>query len=381
MLSSALAQQIANDITDVIIHNVLITDSEGIVLGSGDQLRVGQFHEASVEVIRSRKMITHNAEDVRQLVGSLPGVTIPLVIDGNVVGTIGLSGPPSQVEQFGLVVKRQTEILMQEAARIGSRRTRERAIEELLRDIADWHHSTLGTGPIERRATTLGFDLESPRVVALIGYSHSGSHVPSDAGPDKVVNALASIFTSRTDLIAPLARSMIAVATRVDAVSPASDHTVMAACSTFITLARELGWSIRIGLGSRATGIEQLNISARDAYDAIQLGSKLEPSSRFHDIERFRLQQAVSVIPDESRLRLAQTILRGLPLQDDWPMLANTVIAWGESAFNSTAAAQRLHIHRNTLTYRLEKIERAIDRSLGDPGTAISLYLACTMTR
>jgi carbohydrate diacid regulator len=77
MLSNALAQQIANDITDVIGHNVLITDGAGVVLCSGDQQRVGQFHEASVEVIRNRKPITHTAEDVRDLVGSLPGVTIP----------------------------------------------------------------------------------------------------------------------------------------------------------------------------------------------------------------------------------------------------------------------------------------------------------------
>ncbi|WP_411742462.1 helix-turn-helix domain-containing protein [Rhodococcus sp. IEGM 1241] len=34
---------------------------------------------------------------------------------------------------------------------------------------------------------------------------------------------------------------------------------------------------------------------------------------------------------------------------------------WRESAFNSTSAAQRVHIHRNTLTYRLQKMERAID--------------------
>ena len=92
MLGQALAQQIANEITDVIGHNVLITDESGIVVGSGDESRVGQFHEASVEVVRTRRTIAHTSEDVRDLVGTLPGVTIPLVIDDTVVGTIGLSG-------------------------------------------------------------------------------------------------------------------------------------------------------------------------------------------------------------------------------------------------------------------------------------------------
>ncbi len=96
MLGQALAQQIANEITDVIGHNVLITDESGIVMGSGDESRVGQFHEASVEVVRSRRTTAHSSEDVRDLVGTLPGVTIPLVIDDKVVGTIGLSGSPER---------------------------------------------------------------------------------------------------------------------------------------------------------------------------------------------------------------------------------------------------------------------------------------------
>ena len=382
MLSNALAQQIANDITDVIGHNVLITDGAGVVLGSGDQQRVGQFHEASVEVIRSRKSITHTAEDVRDLVGSLPGSQFPLVIDGDVVGTVGLSGSPDKVEQFGLVVKRQTEILMQEAERIGSRRTRERSIEELLRDIVEWHRSTLGVQPIERRARTLGFDIQRPRAVILVSYVPSEiDSLPSNVGPDKVVNALASTFSSPADMIAPLARSMIAVATEVEAESTTRDSTVVSRCRTFTADSRTKAWNIRIGLGSRASGVEGLNCSARDAYDAIQLGTHLDPRGQLYDIENFRVHQALSVIPDDSRQRLTQAVLGKLPKQSDWPALRDTMIAWGDSGFNSSTAAASLHIHRNTLNYRLDKIARAVGRPLNESGTAISLYLACLMRR
>ena len=101
MLGQALAQQIANEITDVIGHNVLITDEAGIVVGSGDESRVGQFHEASVDVVRARRMMAHSSEDVRDLVGTLPGVTIPLIVDGEVVGTVGLSGSPNRSSSSG----------------------------------------------------------------------------------------------------------------------------------------------------------------------------------------------------------------------------------------------------------------------------------------
>ena len=47
MLSGTLAQQIAGETTEAIGYNVIITDAEGMVIGSGDISRVGSFHEAS----------------------------------------------------------------------------------------------------------------------------------------------------------------------------------------------------------------------------------------------------------------------------------------------------------------------------------------------
>ncbi len=51
-LTPALAQEIAGDTSAIIGLNIIITDADGIVIGGGDQSRVGTFHEASVEVVR-----------------------------------------------------------------------------------------------------------------------------------------------------------------------------------------------------------------------------------------------------------------------------------------------------------------------------------------
>lgn len=42
-------------------------------------------------------------------------------------------------------------------------------------------------------------------------------------------------------------------------------------------------------------------------------------------------------------------------------------------------AARTLHIHRNTLLYRLTKIEKLKGESLRDHKRAIALYLACLL--
>jgi carbohydrate diacid regulator len=369
MLGQALAQQIANEITDVIGHNVLITDEAGIVVGSGDESRVGQFHEASVDVVRARRMMAHSSEDVRGLVGTLPGVTIPLVVDGEVVGTVGLSGSPEEVVQFGLVVKRQTEILMQEAARIGSRMTHERATAELLREICEWHHSGVSRAQLLRRGRTLGHDLALPRRVALFEYQDSESL--SDADPDDVRDQVDAVFNAPEDLIAPLARMVIAVA--------APDASVVDRCREFIASVGGRGVTVRVGIGSTASGIAALNVSARDAFDALQWGPIAHPETNVHQIEYVRLQQALSVIPIDSRTRLTEGLLGPLLADREWPTLRATLIAWGDSTFNMTKAADRLHVHRNTLIYRLDKIARILQRPLDEPGIAVALYITCVV--
>lgn len=373
MLGQALAQQIADEITDVIGRNVLITDAAGIVLGSGDASRVGQFHEASVDVVRTRRTTAHSSDDARHLVGTLPGVTLPLVIDDDVVGTVGLSGPPAEVEQFGLVVKRQTEILMQEAARIGLRMTRERAITDLVAEICEWHHSPVPTSRLLRRGRTLGHDLTLPRRMVLV-QSDDQDGSPRDVGSEQITRLVQGVFASEHDLVAPLSRTVVAVATP-------DDPGIGDRCAGLVTAATERGVPVRVAVGSPASGIAALNISARDAFDAMQVGPSAQPGLRVHPIEAVRLHQALSVVPIDSRTRLTEGLLGPLLGDRDWIVLRDTLIAWGDSAFTVARAAERLHVHRNTLIYRLDKVARLLNRSLDEPGLAVAVYVTCVLDR
>ncbi|KWX22843.1 sugar diacid utilization regulator [Mycolicibacterium wolinskyi] len=376
MLGQALAQQIANEITDVIGYNVMISDESGIVVGSGDTSRIGQFHEASVEVIRSRRTMTHSSADVQNLVGTLPGVTTPLVIDDVVVGTVGLSGPPEEVERFGLVVKRQTEILMQEAARIGSRVTRERAVTELLRDVCEWHHSRIPAAQLLRRARTLGHDLTLPRRMVLVASEDpDGSRYEVDSA--QLMRHTEAVFNSTADLIAPLAGTVIAVATPDD--PDGGERSVLERCEELVAVTRTQHLGTRVAIGSAACGVEELNVSARDAFDAMQLGSVVTGQQPIRHIEHFRLQQALSVVPIDSRTRLTESLLRPLLHDREWPTLRATLISWGDCAFNVTKAAAAMHVHRNTLIYRLDRVARLLGRSLDEAGLAVALYVTCMM--
>ena len=73
--------------------------------------------------------------------------------------------------------------------------------------------------------------------------------------------------------------------------------------------------------------------------------------------------------------RQALAPLRGLrPDQAD--RLARTLLAWMESADDANAAARRLHVHPQTIRYRLRQVSELFGDALGDPETRFQLLLA-----
>ena len=64
------------------------------------------------------------------------------------------------------------------------------------------------------------------------------------------------------------------------------------------------------------------------------------------------------------------------PLRDERPEVMQTLQSYFEHDLDIMACARALHLHPNSLRYRLAKIEKALGRSLRSPQTIADLYLA-----
>jgi len=61
---------------------------------------------------------------------------------------------------------------------------------------------------------------------------------------------------------------------------------------------------------------------------------------------------------------------------DQQDRLAWTLLAWLQSAGNAGTAASRLHVHPQTVRYRLRQITELFGDALDDPGTRLDLQIA-----
>ncbi|MFF7470782.1 sugar diacid recognition domain-containing protein [Streptomyces sp. NPDC008092] len=411
MLSPSLAQEIAGDTSAVIGFNVLITDAEGMVIGSGDSSRVGTFHEASVQVVRTQEAATHNASQAQQLRGVRPGMTLPLIAGGQAVGTVGITGTPAQVRRFGLLVKRQTEILLRESVMLRSRLLAERAGEKLLADIAAYDPEVVEGDFLAFRAAELGFDLRLRRIAVVFevtapttttttaataataqrqntqqqGKHHQAAHrqgAHRQAAPalalvrSELLRTVGEVFADPQDIIAATAPGWIGVLHRLPA--GRGTESLAADCRRVTdVIAAQDGLTARAGIGEPAASVGGLHDSYQDACEALRLGSRVAGGSAVHLITDLRVHQVLTAVGQSARNRLVELTTADLRAQPDWPALRDTITAWCEHGFNLVRASEALHVHRNTVVYRMNKIEQITGRPLRAPRTAMALYLAC----
>lgn len=119
-----------------------------------------------------------------------------------------------------------------------------------------------------------------------------------------------------------------------------------------------------------------LHDSYRDATSALYLAGRLHGATVAH-IADLRAYDLLATVPHPARARFAQAVLGPLREQADWPVTRATLTAWCEAGFNLVRAAEALRVHRNTLVYRLNKIETSAGPGVRDPRRALTLYLAC----
>lgn len=396
IIDTEVAQEIADETTGIVGYNILITDDAGIVIGSGDKSRVGTFHEASLETVQRGEMTWHDDETAGRLEGVKPGVTLPVVLENRTVGTVGITGNPDEVKRFGMVVKSQTEIMLRESLHLRIAMLQEKALESLVYDIANYDPAILEPEALVARAEELGYDLNLSRVsvvVDLAQFTHLASSYrlrPDNRTPELelqslklgVLRTIKDVFGDEQDLATSIGTGKFGV---LHSLWPREEDVT----SQTTAKCRQLAESIQahhdivanVGIGTAANSVPELKASYQDAWSALHLGKRLARHRQVFHIGEFRVQELLLNVSYSSRKRFLHALLDPLKDQTDWETLRGTIMAWCESGYNLVEASKALYIHRNTMIYRLNKIEELSGKSPRDYEHAFALYLACLLDR
>ena len=206
---------------------------------------------------------------------------------------------------------------------------------------------------------------------ALVGFAD-----PSGATPHDVIALSASAFRSDAQ-IAPWNGRVYVLLPKVGAPS-----TVMSwARGVVAALDRELGLDLRAVAAAPVAGLAAA-AGARVEVDRVFDSAQRHPQAIGHvtSLDEARttvlLDEIVSQVAAQPRL--VDPRVRLLREQD--PMLADTLAAYLDGFGDIAAVAQRLHVHPNTVRYRVRRIEKLLGTSLEDPDDRLVLALGLRAT-
>ena len=116
------------------------------------------------------------------------------------------------------------------------------------------------------------------------------------------------------------------------------------------------GLGVTIGIGQYYPGIEGLRKSFADAKSALEIGIKIWGEDKIYHITDIGMFITLSEkVSQERKCELANQILGEILTKKD---NLKTVNEFLKADMNLTIASKNLHLHRNTLIYRLENIKK-----------------------
>ena len=124
------------------------------------------------------------------------------------------------------------------------------------------------------------------------------------------------------------------------------------------TVDSETGYRLRAGIGNARNDPSGLRDSYLEALDAIRTGLRFSPDRTVYLYKEQMLDRLLDRIPPDARKEFRKTVFgrkTEKTLNDEMLATAETFL---RSDLNLSDTARQMFIHRNTLTYRLDKIQK-----------------------
>ncbi|HKV22775.1 MAG TPA: helix-turn-helix domain-containing protein [Mycobacterium sp.] len=229
----------------------------------------------------------------------------------------------------------------------------------------------LGEVPDDVAATARELGIPSDGRAALVGFRAEAAAVPAN-----VIALSASAFRADAQ-VASTGERVYVLLPKIGATSSLTSW----ARGLVGALHRELGLTMRAVIAAPLTGLAGV-ASARAEVDRVFDSAERHPGAigQVTSLDEAHttvlLDEIVAHVAAQSRL----VDPRVRELREHDPMLAHTLAAYLDGFGDIAAVAHRLHVHPNTVRYRIRRVEKLLSTSLDDPDDRLVLALGLRAT-
>lgn len=384
LLTDELAQQVVDHIMPTASQNINIMNDQGIIIASGHKHRLHTFHKGAKDVLEQGKMIEIYPADVTLYPGSLPGLNMPIVLNNHIIGVVGVSGHPDEVRSTAKMIKMVTELILErEILRedsLSHSQLQKQFVTLLCSDRASENYEKL-----MKAAKLLNYELDLPRLVLTVNLKPILDQAIEDFGLTNLVlsrtrECLEQALTNSTsikqqDFVAFLDKELI-ILKHFPLTTPVNCQKQWGTDIYEIIHAVYQDVPIKIGLGSLVPAYNELSLSYQESRYCVTSRNSQQKIASIHDADilcEYLVNKINTVVPCLALSSLKAQLEGDLSQKYD---MKNTIIHLLNHHLNITCTAKSLYIHRNTLLFRLKRLQ---DTTGLEPCHVLSHALLCKM--
>nr|WP_028792390.1 sugar diacid recognition domain-containing protein [Thauera linaloolentis] len=371
LLDASLAQSIVDRTMQLLHANVNVMDAHGVIIASGDPARIGGRHEGALMVLAQGRTVEIDDALASRLHDARPGVNLPLRAEGGIVGVIGLSGEPDAIRQFAELLRMAAETMIEQARLMQLIARDARLRQELVLQLIG---IATPAPALDDWARQFGVDPDRPRAALLVEPGPAlGDAADLLAEQQRV---LAMLAAEPGVLCAPVSlRELVALLPASSAPDEAARLRARAG-ALLARLQREGQAPPRLALGGVFPGRAGLERSYQSARALLRLGHRRGATPTLHCYADQTLAVLLAGLGEGWQADELRQPLARLAQHDRDGLLRQTLVAWFAHDMKSAAAARALHVHRNTLDYRLRRAGELSGLDLARLDDCLLLYIA-----
>ncbi len=355
--TEAIFHSLVLEMNKLINEDVIITNEVGNIVASTEAKRIGDYHEGAYLAMKNRVSMVMTKELSETLQGVRRGIVLPIIIEDRPIGVLGITGNPDVVEPYAQIVQKMAELFIKSSS---DQMTQEKMARNLELFVFDWLNEIIKGDTLLARGEFFQLPIESYRQVISI-------HLPdatSQLSYKDIIELRIAWDRKEQAIFVRWGEGKLLI---ID--QQYEKDILLRKIQGFQTnMVAIIGADVYVGIGQPAD-YQFMHQSLEQAERACAIAQK-ENRIIFEDELRFEMiQHEINV---QTKWKFIERTIA--PIREE-PVLLDTLTSWFDHDMSIQETAATLHIHKNTLYYRLEKIEKRTHLSVNVIEDMMLLYI------
>ena len=347
MLLDEMAKELVTSTSEIVGGRTInIMNTEGVIIASTEEQRIGTFHQGALDAVRTGKPVAIEPEEVHLYPGAKQGYNMPIRIDGEIIGVIGIFGTPSEIKPLAQLLEvfavKYYQLEAMSVPRLAEMELRTRLLRNIL------YPTDMTFRNVRMLMKELNFELTFPAAVAVVS-SAAEDPEPSWGAAFSAALLEGKIVFSEKDLWGVLNDSVVILSSGNDLAARLERSGILSKGAGYRAcigdICRDFRWIPRSF--EQAVTLQSFSASAMTDIS--------EPQNRCHYLIRHTADREAECL-DVFLSRMEETCSA-----EEIRVMMKSAAVYYEESHSVAKASEKLFIHKNTLQYRMKKLESILD--------------------